>query len=113
VGISRSHLFDPPALARALTDGRIESAVLDGAHSGFAAKGSPLHGLRNLVLTPRLGSFTVEARIRASWYVAHRLHEALAGPLHGHEPGHSGPMDLEGPVSSLGPLSGPASLQDL
>ena len=113
VGISRSHLFDPPALARALTDGRIEAAVLDGAHSGFAAKGSPLNGLPNLVLTPRLGSFTVEARIRASWYVAHRLHEALAGPMHGHEPGHSGPMDLEGPVSSLGPLSGPASLQDL
>jgi D-3-phosphoglycerate dehydrogenase len=113
VGISRSHLFDPAALARALTDGRIEAAVLDGAHAGFAAKGSPLNGLRNLVLTPRLGSFTVEARIRASWYVAHRLHEALAGPLHAHEHGHSGPMDLDGPVSSLGPLSGPASLQDL
>jgi phosphoglycerate dehydrogenase-like enzyme len=111
VGISRSHLFDPPALARALTDGRIEAAVLDGAHSSFAGKGSPLNGLPNLVLTPRLGSYTVEARIRASWYVAHRLHEALAGPLQGHELGHSVPMDLDGPISSLGPLSGPASLE--
>ena len=113
VGISRSHLFDPPALARALTDGRIEAAVLDGAQPAFAAKGSPLHGLPNLTLTPRLGSFTVEARIRASWYVAHRLHEALAGPLHAHETGQSGPMDLDGPVSSLGPLSGPASLEGI
>jgi phosphoglycerate dehydrogenase-like enzyme len=113
VGISRSRLFDPPALARALTDGRIEAAVLDGASSGFAAKGSPLNGLPNLVLTPRLGSYTVEARVRASWYVAHRLHEALAGPLHGHEPGHSGPMEIDGPVSSLGPLSGPASLDGI
>ena len=113
VGISRSKLFDAPALARALTDGRIEAAMLDGAHTSFAAKGSPLHGMSNLVLTPRLGSYTVEARVRASWYVAHRLHEALAGPLQAHEPGVSAPMELDGPVSSLGPLSGPASLEGL
>ena len=43
VGISRSHLFDPDALARALTDGRIEAAMFDGAEAGFASKGSPLH----------------------------------------------------------------------
>lgn len=112
VGISRAHLFDAGALARALTDGRIEAAVLDGARANFAAKGSPLHGLANLVLTPRLGSFTVEARIRASWYVAHRLHEALAGPLHGPDPGSARPidLDLDDPLRSLGPLSGPTSL---
>jgi D-3-phosphoglycerate dehydrogenase len=34
----------------------------------------------NLYLTPRLGSHTREARLRASWYVAHRLHETLSGP---------------------------------
>lgn len=113
VGISRSQLFDPPALARALTDGRIEAAVFDGAHANFAARGSPLHGIANLILTPRIGSYTVEARTRASWYVAHRLHEALAGPLHAREPGISGPMDLDGPVSSLGPFSGPASLEGI
>ncbi len=113
VGISRSQLFDAPALGRALTDGRIEAAVFDGAQSGFAAKGSALHGLANLILTPRIGSYTVEARTRASWYVAHRLHEALAGPLHAREPGISGPMELDGPVSNLGPLSGPASLEGI
>lgn len=104
VGISRSQLFDAEALARALADGRIEAAMLDSAHPNFAAKGSPLHEAPNLFLTPRLGSFTLEARVRASWYVAHRLHEALSEPM------SSGPMELDGPVSSLGPLSGPASL---
>lgn len=80
VGISRSQLFDPDALARALADGRIEACMLDGAESGFASKGSPLHEAANLFLTPRLGSHTRESRLRASWYVAHRLHETLAAP---------------------------------
>jgi D-3-phosphoglycerate dehydrogenase len=80
VGISRSLLFDVSALARALTDGRIDAAILDGAESGFASRGSPLHDLDNLYLTPRLGSYTRESRQRASWYVAHRIHEALSAP---------------------------------
>jgi D-3-phosphoglycerate dehydrogenase len=80
VGISRSQLFDPEAFARALTDGRIEAALLDGAEAGFASRGSPLHERANLFLTPRLGSHTREARLRASWYVAHRIHETLAAP---------------------------------
>ena len=41
--------------------------------------GTPLHELNNLFLTPRLGSHTREARLRASWYVAHRIHETLTG----------------------------------
>jgi phosphoglycerate dehydrogenase-like enzyme len=80
VGISRSHLFDAHALACALTDGRIEACMLDGAEVGFACKGTPLHELNNLFLTPRLGSHTREARLRASWYVAHRIHETLSAP---------------------------------
>lgn len=74
---SRSQLFEPQALAAALADGRIESCMIDGAEAGFASKGSPLHEAGNLFLTPRLGSHTHEARLRSSWYVAHRLHEAL------------------------------------
>lgn len=80
VGISRSSLFDPAALAQALGDGRIEACVLDGAEAGFASRGSPLHDAQNLYLTPRLGSHTRESRVRASWYVAHRIHDTLAGP---------------------------------
>ena len=95
-GISRSQLFDPEAFARALTDGRIEAAMLDGAEAGFASKGTPLHELSNLFLTPRLGSHTREARLRASWYVAHRIHETLSGPRHSvMDPLSSGAMELD------------------
>jgi len=80
VSISRSSLFEPQALAAALTDGRIDACLLDGAETGFASKGSPLHDLSNLILTPRLGAHTREARLRASWYVAHRLHAVLGQP---------------------------------
>jgi D-3-phosphoglycerate dehydrogenase len=80
VGTSRSQLFDAQALADALTDGRVEACMLDGAETGFASKGSPLHELSNLFLTPRIGSHTRESRLRASWYVAHRIHETLSAP---------------------------------
>jgi D-3-phosphoglycerate dehydrogenase len=97
VGTSRSQLFDVDALANALTDGRIEACMLDGAETGFASKGSPLHELSNLFLTPRIGSYTRESRLRASWYVAHRIHETLAAPrMSGLDQLSSGPMGLEG-----------------
>jgi phosphoglycerate dehydrogenase-like enzyme len=97
VGISRSALFDPEALACALMDGRIEACMLDGAEAGFASKGTPLHDLGNLFLTPRLGSQTREARLRASWYVAHRMHETLDGPrMSNLDPLPSAPMGMGG-----------------
>lgn len=97
VGVSRSELFDPQALASALADGRIDAAMLDGADAGFASRGTPLHECHNLFLTPRLGSYTREARLRASWYVAHRIHETLTAPTHGvFEPMATGMMDLDG-----------------
>lgn len=84
VSISRSTLFEPQALANALQDGRIDTCLLDGADEGFAAEGSPLHGLSNLIITPRVAAHTHEARLRAHWYLADRLHEASldgeAGP---------------------------------
>ena len=80
VGTTRSLLFDPQALSEALQDGRIEACMLDGADEGFAARGSPLHAVENLYLTPRLGAHTHQARLRASWYVAHRIHETLTMP---------------------------------
>ena len=78
VSISRSHFFDEDALAEALCDGRIETCIIDGTEVGFADENSPLHGLKNLFITPRLGSHTREARLRSSWYVAHRMHEAIS-----------------------------------
>ena len=100
VGISRSQLFDENALAEALSDGRIEACVLDGAEANFAGVDSPLHGLKNLFITPRLGSHTREARLRSSWFVAHRMHEAISnlegGSGFGQLP-QSAPMDLDLP----------------
>lgn len=103
VGTSRSQLFEPQALAHALSDGRIEACILDGAEAGFASKGSPLHEANNLFLTPRLGSHTRESRLRASWYVAHRIHETLSSPRNSLLDGlPSQPMDLEGGTSPGG-----------
>jgi phosphoglycerate dehydrogenase-like enzyme len=100
VGISRSLVFDSDALARALADGRIEAAILDGAEAGFASKGTALHDANNLFLTPRLGSHTRESRLRASWYVAHRIHETLSAPkTTGIDPLHSAPVGLDDGVS--------------
>ena len=99
VGISRSHVFDADAFARALVDGRIEAAMLDGAEAGFASRGTALHELSNLFLTPRLGSHTRESRLRASWYVAHRIHETLSSP-------QSSGLD------SFSPASAPMALDD-
>ncbi|MDO8372839.1 MAG: hydroxyacid dehydrogenase, partial [Polaromonas sp.] len=65
--------------------------------------GSPVQGLKNLFITPRLGSHTREARLRSSWYVAHRMHEAItAGQQRGPDALPSAPMDfgLPGTVSS-------------
>lgn len=96
VGISRSQVFDGDALAKALTDGRIEACMLDGAEAGFASRGTPLHALNNLFLTPRIGSHTREARLRASWYVAHRIHETLTTPsANALDQLASAPMDLD------------------
>jgi phosphoglycerate dehydrogenase-like enzyme len=78
VGVSRGALFDPEALALALCDGRIDACLLDGANAQFAAPGSPLHGIPNLHLTPRLGAHTREAKLRSSWYIVHRMHETLS-----------------------------------
>ena len=55
VGISRSQLFDEAALAAALSDGRIEACVLDGAETNLLSDGSPLEGLKNLFITPKTG----------------------------------------------------------
>ena len=95
VGTSRSDLFDVDALATALGDGRIEACILDGAEGSFLGDSSPLKGLKNLFITPRLSSHTREARLRSSWYVAHRMHEAIGTEQTGRDPLASAPVNLE------------------
>jgi phosphoglycerate dehydrogenase-like enzyme len=103
VATTRSRIFDANALAQALKDGRIEAALLDGAETGFAGRGTPLADLPNLYLTPRIGSLTEESRERASWYVAQRLHETLTGPRStGLDTILSGPAPLDSQPAPLG-----------
>lgn len=97
VGISRSQLFDEGALAAALCDGRIEACIIDGAEASFQGDASPLKGLKNLIVTPRLGSHTREARLRSSWYVAHRLHQAICPNPCGRGPLSTSAIDLSNP----------------
>lgn len=76
VSVGRAELFEPQALANALRDGRIDACVLDGAAENFVSDGSPLHGLSNLIVTPRVAAHTRESRLRANWYLVDRLHES-------------------------------------
>ena len=102
VGISRSDLFDQAALAAALCDGRIEACMLDGAEAGFQGDASPLKGLKNLFVTPRLSSHTHEVRLRASWYLVHRIHEAISPQA------SMAPLLVEPPAAALAESVEPA-----
>lgn len=101
VSISRSQLFDEGALATALRVGQIEACILDGAVAGLADIDSRLHGLKKFFChASRAGSPKRETGLRSSWYVAHRMHEAISN-LEGtsglcHFP-QSAPMYLELP----------------
>jgi phosphoglycerate dehydrogenase-like enzyme len=77
VSISRSALFDTGAMVEALQDGRIGAWLTDSADEGESHALPLLRTLPNFYATPRIGSQTREARQRASWYMAHRLHDAL------------------------------------
>jgi phosphoglycerate dehydrogenase-like enzyme len=78
VSISRSALFDTKAMAEAMQDGRIGAWLTDSADEGEGDAMPLLRTLPNFYATPRIGSQTMEAHQRASWYMAHRLHDALA-----------------------------------
>ena len=64
----------------------------DGDDERLTAPDSPLHGLTNLRITPRLAPFTQESQLRGSWYLADRIHETLLlSELHS----QLGPTDSE------------------
>ena len=83
VCISRSSVFDIAALAKGLKSGRIGSAWLDTVESIHMQSDSPLRGLDNLTITPRLSGRTAEAQSRVGWQVARKIDEFLVA----HPPG--------------------------
>ncbi len=78
VSISRSALFDAAAMAQAMQDGRIGAWLTDSADDGGSRDYQLLRALPTFYATQRIGSSTRESRQRASWYVAHRLHDVLS-----------------------------------
>jgi phosphoglycerate dehydrogenase-like enzyme len=101
---SRSGLFDAQAMADALRDGRISSFLMDGADENFAGPGSPLNSMSNFFLTPRLGSKTREARVRASWHLANTIHDALTHPT---APSEDTEVSMHAPLDLALPLGMP------
>jgi D-3-phosphoglycerate dehydrogenase len=60
VNISRGNIVDEEALHRVLKEGRIRGAALD-VFSQEPPAGSPLLSLDNVILTPHMGGYTLEA----------------------------------------------------
>ena len=78
VSIARSALFDSTAMLEALQDGRIAAWLTDSSDESQDAAMPLLRTLPNFYATQRIGSLTRESRQRASWYMAHRLHDVLS-----------------------------------
>ena len=77
VSLAPLDLFNEEVLAQVLGSARMTAAWLDSVGPGPLAPGQPLHGVRGLLITPRLGAYTREARMRSAWGVAQRIDEIL------------------------------------
>ncbi len=90
--ISRPSLFDLQALADALRTRRVGALMLDSDDDELRAADSPLKGLPNACVTPRLAPYTHESQLRGSWYLVDRIHETL---MMSQMRSEAGPMDSE------------------
>ncbi len=79
VNISRGRIVDESALFLALKEKRIAGAALDVYEEEPLPANSPLLGLDNVVLSPHLGSATIETRDRMAELAARNLLDALSG----------------------------------
>lgn len=75
--ITRTAAFDLQALADAMRDGRIGAFLMDDDDDHLHETDSPLRGLLNLRITPRVAPMTQESQVRGSWYLVDRIHETL------------------------------------
>jgi glyoxylate reductase len=81
VNASRGSVVDEKALVRALKAGRIAGAALDVFEREPIEARSELRRLKNVVLTPHIGSATRETRFEESRQVAENLLTLLRGQL--------------------------------
>jgi glyoxylate reductase len=96
VNIARGAVVDTEALTRALEQGQIAAAALDVTEPEPLPRDHPLLAMSNVVITPHLGSATVETRRRMAELSVENLLAGLRGaPLphpvegsyHAHSPG--------------------------
>lgn len=85
INISRGGVVDQEALSTALHDGVIAGAALDVYEKEPLPRGSSLMGLENVILSPHLGSATVETREKMAELAAMNLLEALSGKQPSHQ----------------------------
>ena len=79
INIARGAVVDTDALARALIDGRIAAAALDVTEPEPLPRDHPLLSLPQVVITPHLGSATVETRRRMAEVSVENLMAGLRG----------------------------------
>jgi glyoxylate reductase len=79
INIARGAVVDTDALTRALSDGRIAAAALDVTEPEPLPRDHPLLGLPRAIITPHLGSATVETRRRMAEVSVENLLAGLRG----------------------------------
>lgn len=79
VNTSRGGLIDEPALVRALVDGRIAGAALDVTCVEPLPADHPLWSTPNVLLTPHVGSATVETRHAMAAMAVDNLLDVISG----------------------------------
>ena len=79
INIARGPVVDTEALAKALADGRIAAAALDVTDPEPLPRDHPLLSMPQVVITPHLGSATVETRRRMAELSVENLMAGLRG----------------------------------
>ena len=79
INIARGPVVDTGALAKALADGRIAAAALDVTDPEPLPRDHPLLSMPQVVITPHLGSATVETRRRMAELSVENLMAGLRG----------------------------------